>query len=67
MTALLKHTLTALLKHTLTALLEYIDHLYKFFKGAHVPPAHPSLNDESNATNYCAVLLLLAAHCNQTK
>jgi len=59
--------MTALLEYILTALLEYINHLCKFYKRAHIPPARPSLNDESNVINYCAVLLLLAAHCSQTE
>ena len=49
--------MAALLELILTALFEYIDHLYKFFKRVHVPPAHPSLNDE-RTINYCAVLLI---------
>ena len=47
MNVLLEYIMTALLEYKMTALLEYIDLLNKFFKRAHVPPAHPSLKDES--------------------
>ena len=46
---------TTLLEYILTALLEYINHLNKFLKRARVPPAHPSLSNESNAINCCGV------------
>jgi len=52
--------MTAQLEYVLTALLEYKTQI---FKRAHVSAAHPSLKDELN----CAVLLLLAARCSQTK
>ena len=59
--------MTALLEYIVTALLEYIDIL----KRAYVPPAHPSLKDESfyafKLLCCTAVLLLFATHCWQTK
>jgi len=56
--------MNALLEYILTALLEYIDLLLKqIFARAHVPPAHPSLKDESNNKLLCCVITISYSPC----